>query len=510
MRPLSNPRDLGIIARSRPAGLGPPILLSVLDDFNRQGIAYCYWKSSRRLSAVLAGEGDVDLLVSRADQHLAQAILIKSGLKLFPSAADRDHPSVLSFLGFDEVSGQLIHLHLHFRLVVGERSLKNYRLPWEDTLLARTKMHPVYQIQILDPTSEALLLIVRSSLELRYSDPMTLYDWRAKARSFELDRQELRVRVDRIALRDVAAKLLSEDLAAQTADALFTDDPLEKLGLLRRRLRRHAKIYRGYNSIEMRARSLGRTVHWVAGKLNRDLLQAPRLWNRRAPGGGCIVAILGVDGSGKSTSVATMRSWLGTKIDVIPIYFGTGDGKPSFVLWPFKLILPLMLRILKSKPKGATRGKATENAPGAVHSALLAVWALAVALDKRAKLTTAARAANRGLIVLADRYPQDQISSYNDSPMLTNLRSVPEWLRRFERDVYARARRVQPDLIIKLTVTPETTALREPAMDRAVIPDRAAALQRLEFPGGRIVIVDAEKPLVEVIHNVKQEIWRLL
>jgi hypothetical protein len=48
---------------------------------------------------------------------------------------DRDHPATLSFLGYDQGSGQLIHLHLHFRLVIGERLLKNYRIPWEEVLL---------------------------------------------------------------------------------------------------------------------------------------------------------------------------------------------------------------------------------------------------------------------------------------------------------------------------------------------------------------------------------------
>ena len=54
--------------------------------------------------------------------------------KLFPSVADRDHPATLSFLGYDERGGQLIHIHLHFLLIVGERLLKNYRIPWEEVL----------------------------------------------------------------------------------------------------------------------------------------------------------------------------------------------------------------------------------------------------------------------------------------------------------------------------------------------------------------------------------------
>jgi hypothetical protein len=168
------------------------------------------------------------------------------------------------------------------------------------------------------------------------------------------------------------------------------------------------------------------------------------------------------------------------------------------------------MRLLGSKPKCASHGKVSGRPPGLLYSLLLMVWALAVAVDKRKKLAAARRGTNRGLIVLTDRYPQDQIHGFNDGPLLTRLTAVPHWLRRFESAAYALARRLPPDLVIKLVVTPETAARREPNMDPAVIRERIASLQRLEFPGARVVCVDAEQPLAEVIRAVKQEIWRLI
>jgi hypothetical protein len=43
-----------------------------------------------------------------------------------------------------------------------------------------------------------------------------------------------------------------------------------------------------------------------------------------------------------------------------------------------------------------------------------------------------------------------------------------------------------------------------------VIRQRIAALQLLELPGARVVCVDAEQPLAEVIRAVKHEIWRVI
>jgi thymidylate kinase len=507
---MDAPYDIDVIRRSRAEDAMPPGLVEVLHEFHRQQISYCYWKSSRRLHAVFAGEGDVDLLVARNDQHRVQVILLERDFKLFPSVADRDHPATMTFLGYDERSGQLIHIHLHFRLIVGEGLLKNYRIPWEEVLLTRAILHPTLPIRILEPTSEAVLLVVRACLELRRLDPMTLCLWQAKTRKFALDRAELAALFDRTTLRDLAAELLNEDLAERVADAFYSEQPLETQVRLRRRMRKHFAAYRSYNAVEAWLRNAGRALLWVAGSLNKHVLHAPRPWNRRAPGGGCMVAMIGVDGSGKSTSVATMRAWLGPKVDVMPIYFGTGDGRPSLFLRPFKLAMPLIRHVLKSKPKVASHGKISGPAPGLLYSLLLMVWAVAVAVDKRKKLVAARRGTNRGLIVLADRYPQNQILGFNDGPLLTRLTVVPRWLRRFEGGVYTFARRLSPDLVIKLVVTPETAARREPEMDPAVIRERIAALQRLELPGARVVCVDAEQPLAEVIRAVKHEIWCLI
>jgi len=502
--------DIDTIRRPFAEDAIPPRLLEVFNEFHQQQVDYCYWKSSRRLHAVLAGEGDVDLLLARNDRHRAQAILIELEFKLFPSVGDRDHPATLTFLGYDERGGQLIHVHLHFQLIVGERLLKNYRISWEEVLLARAILLPTLPIRILEPTSEALLLVVRACLELRRLDPMTLRIWQATTRKFALDRAELVARVDRTALRDLAVNLLGEDLAALVSDAFYSDQPLETQRRLRRRMRKHCAAYRSYNTVEVRARCAGRALLWVAGALNKRALHAPRPWNRRAPGGGCMVAIVGVDGSGKSTSVTTMRAWLGSKVDVVPMYFGTGDGKPSLFLRPFKLMMPLMMRVLRRKPKCASHGESSGGAPGLLYSLLLMVWAVAVAVDKRKKLIAARRGINRGLVVITDRYPQNQILGFNDGPLLARLTVVPRWLRRFEGAAYALARRLPPDLVIKLVVTPETAARREPNMDPVVIRERIAALQHLSFPGARVVCVDAEQPLAEVIRAVKHEIWRMV
>jgi hypothetical protein len=490
----------------RPARL----LLHLLARFHQQNITYCYWKSSQRVQEVLTGESDLDLLIAKDDQHRVQQILLYCGFKCFPSVSSRDHPAISSFLGFDEESGRIVHVHCHFRLVMGEKLFKDYRVPWEETLLSRAIEHQFFPIRILDPTDEALLLVVRSCLEFRRMDPITLRDWANIRRRFESDRSRLAMLLDAGTVQTRAAKLLPSGLAEAISNALFGERRFGSQWQLRRRIFDEFAPRRMCNFAEARVRCCVRSLLWGLGGLNGRFFHFPRTWRRRAPGGGCVVAILGVDGSGKSTIVAAMRSWLGSELDVVPIYFGTGAGRPSLILLPLKLLLPLVTRLFVTKPKGASHGKISNHSPGPVYGVFLMLWAAVLAAEKRSKLLAARRGAERGLIVLADRYPQNEDLEYNDGPLLPRLSWAPQWLRNFESRAYALARKLPPDLVIKLDVTPETAARREPDMDPAVTRARIGAVRKLTFPGARVMSVDAERPLADVLGVVKQAIWQLL
>jgi hypothetical protein len=487
-----------------------PILHAAVTEFHRLGISYCYWKSGRRIQSIMAGEGDLDLLVARKDQHRAEMVLLAHGFKLFPMVPHRDHPSMLSFLGHDEVTGRLVHIHLHFRLIVGERLLRNYHLPWEHIVLERAFLHPALQVRMPDPAVEALLLAVRGCLELRRSDLVALRRWQETKRKLALDRADVAARADRTALHGLASALLNENLAVMVVEAIYGTAELEQLGSFRRCITRQLSAFRTYNSLEARLRSSWRGLLWIAGNINRHLFHLPRPWSRRAPGGGCTIAIVGVDGSGKSTTVEAIRTWLGREVDVMPIYFGTGAGRPSLLLRPFKLMVPVISRLVKTKPKGASHGNVSDRPPGLFYSVLMMVWATVVAREKQKKLLAARRGADRGLLVITDRFPQDEINGFNDGPLLTRLSNVPRFLRKFEAGAYTLAHRLPPDLVLRLDVLPETAAAREPDMDPDVIRRRIAELQRLTFAGARIVRIDAEQPLHSVLRTVQGEIWRLL
>ena len=486
------------------------ILLILLDQLNREGISYCYWKSTRRLPAVLAGEADLDLLIGRSDQHRLLSILLDCGFKQFANPRALDDPAIISVLGYDVPSGRLVHVHLHMRMIAGAKMLPNYRLPWGERFLATAPMHPQYPVRVFDATTEAAILVIRACLELRHLDPAVARHWKASQQKFIRDCAYLAAKVDRAALRALAVNLVGEGSADLIAETLFASAPLDRLSRLRRRIRKQLAAYRMYSAAEVAVRATARTAVYATGKLNQLALHAPRIWRRRAPGGGIVVALLGVDGSGKSTAVRAVREWLTSEIDVMPIYFGTGDGRPSLLLLPFKLLVPVFTALSASRPKGSSHGHVTARPPGLIYTVGLAIWATVLACEKRLKLKAARRGADRGLVVIADRYPQNQIHSFNDGPLLPRLMWIPSWLRRFEAESYAMAAKLHPDLVIKLKANPELIAQREPRMDQNVIRQRVRELDELAFPNARVVSLDAAQPAADVARAIKHEIWQLL
>ncbi len=135
-------------------------LFTALDS---AGIIYSHWKSNEHLPAAVRGETDLDLLV-RADDHPGFVSLMNHlGFVLMVPAEERRIPGVEGYLGFDPETGSLVHLDVNYRLVVGERLLKNHHLPIESWVLADTALQD--GVRVPQPAREMTLLYARAMLK---------------------------------------------------------------------------------------------------------------------------------------------------------------------------------------------------------------------------------------------------------------------------------------------------------------------------------------------------------
>ena len=486
------------------------LIADLLTEFEQQKVQYCYWKSSRRLHLALAGASDLDILVAPLDRMNAVRALDRIGFKAFPSSHNREHSAVISFIGFDETSGLIHHVHLHFRIVLGNAMVKNWVMPRQDEILARTSIHQLIPIRMLDPADAAVLLIVRAALELRRSEPIAIRQWGALNKKFSDELVHLREQVSHSAFTARASQIFSGPLANDLANTFVRNSSPRISRRLRVRIESELSAYRCFGRLQALARTVSRSFAWILNRVNKSLVDLPHPSMHRPSAGGLVIAVVGVDGSGKSTLVSTLSSWLGSEVDVGTLYFGTGDGRASLFMRPFKSLSPFVASFFKVKPRGASHGKISDKPAGRIYSILFTIWAILAAAEKRHKLKAARRAACRGTVVITDRYPQLEIPTFNDGPLLHRLPHTPGWLSRYETEAYELARRAPPDLVIKLHVGSETVARREPEMDKDVVRDRIASFARLRFPGVKVVSIDADRPKDEVVRLAKRAVWESL
>ena len=506
-----------VTPRIRPKGLR--VVRDMFAQWHEANLTYCHWKSNEHLGAAVDGLTDLDILVDRRRSPVLQRTLAESGFRRFAAPPLRAYPAVEDYLGFDAETGRLVHLHLHYQLTLGQWHLKGYRLPWESRLLASRNYDAEHGVYVADPAIELVLLLVRAALKLRIRDR-----WRRRFKDdgdFHREFMWLRQRVDDATVRATARDLLGP----------VTDEPLRRLlsdplapsclVALARAVRPALRRYRTYGRLEAPLRAWLRELQWLADAVNRRFLHRATPLRRVSPRGGTVVVLLGSDGAGKSTLAGTLVAWLGAKLDVLPMYFGSGDGPGAFYRRPMRFAHRLLRPVLGTggpRQPYEENGSTSPPAPAraginrSLRAAARVPWALALSCEKRGKLRRMIRARNRGMIVICDRFAQTDVPGFNDGPLLAHWRQhawrVCRALAAWEGRPYAEAALDPPDLVIKLMVTPEVALARRPEMSLGEVRRRVQAVRSLQFPRtARVVEISADVALDEIALAAKRLVW---
>lgn len=493
-------------------------VIDLFDEFHRADIRYCHWKSNEHLAEAMAGDTDFDILVDPAQRRQVEEALLRSQYKRFTAVNGMSYPAVEDYLGFNPETGKLAHIHLHYRLTVGEKHLKGYRLPWEELLLRTRVWNEVSQVYTAHPEAELLLLLTRAILKIRLRDRLAQLAGKRYFRGgMEKEYQWLCERVNPESCGMLCAELFGAS-ARPAGETLLRQTPdLRSLLAFRRAIAPRLRLYRTYPPATARWLRLVREIAWLKAGVNKRYRHAGVPLQRTVPSGGILVAFLGADGSGKSTLLRNIRSFFSWKLDVFSVYFGSGDGPSSPLRYPLCVVRKLLRRRGSAGQTGGKNAGAADNRrkPSLLGRLARVLWALALSWEKRQKLLAAWSARNRGMIVITDRYPQAEVMGFTDGPLLDRYRThrfaFLRWLAGWEALPYQWANLNPPDLVIRLNVDPETAVARKPEMTVQEVQRRVQAVQSLHFPAAtRIVEVDANRPLDEVLLTVKSSIWSRL
>ena len=217
-----------------------------------------------------------------------------------------------------------------------------------------------------------------------------------------------------------------------------------------------------------------------------------------------IIAVVGCDGSGKSTMTHALQAWLAKSRPTVVCHLGKQSGNMGRALARLPLFGNRLERSLHQKAQTAQTGK------GPSLATAIGIYAFSVRRVRRFRRMMRLRQA--GNTIIADRFPQLDSPGSMDGLGLGKARptGLIGWLAVRERRHFEAMVANRPDLVIRLNVGLDVAHARKPDHRRDALARKIDQLSHLTFQGAPIVDLDAEEPLETVQAKAREAIAAFL
>jgi thymidylate kinase len=217
-----------------------------------------------------------------------------------------------------------------------------------------------------------------------------------------------------------------------------------------------------------------------------------------------VVAVVGCDGTGKTTLTADLLTYLRRGGPTQLRYMGLVSGETGDKIKQLPFIGIRLERYLAAKVRRAQDMK--KKLPGTFSAIVMYLFSLWRVFQLRRLI----RLARSGVLVIADRYPQAEVPGFHyDGPGLA-IDRTSNWLVRKlatrEQKLYERMAEQRPSLIIRLNIDPETAHARKPDHPLAELHDKISKIPGIRYNGANICEIDARQPYALVLDEALQAI----
>jgi thymidylate kinase len=210
-----------------------------------------------------------------------------------------------------------------------------------------------------------------------------------------------------------------------------------------------------------------------------------------------VIAVVGCDGSGKSTLTTDLITHLAQRRQVEWLYLGQSSGNIGEWIKNLPLIGAAFSRHLVSKAERAHIKEASQpDTLTAIVIFLLSLWRLH-------KFRRALKLARRGILVITDRYPQAEVPGFYFDGTGLNDKNAQTWLARLllkrEKRLYTWMASHRPTLLIRLNIDAETAHARKPDHKLAMLREKVRVIPTLQFNGATILDLNGRDPYPQVL-----------
>lgn len=222
-----------------------------------------------------------------------------------------------------------------------------------------------------------------------------------------------------------------------------------------------------------------------------------------------LIAIIGSDGSGKSTVGDHILEWIGRYGPAGRAHLGKQSGNVGRAIGQLPLVGGVLDRVINRKADDVNRRLKEDKQPTLLPALVITAFTLRRKL--RFKRMLAMR--ERGLIVVTDRFPQVSVPGAYDGPGFPETSGgspVVLALARREKAVFEWMASHRPDLVLRLNVDVDTAFARKPDHRREALARKIAVTPRLTYAGAPIVDIDANQPLEQVFKDAEAAVAKIM
>jgi thymidylate kinase len=210
-----------------------------------------------------------------------------------------------------------------------------------------------------------------------------------------------------------------------------------------------------------------------------------------------VIAVVGCDGSGKSTLTADLITHLAQHRQVEWLYLGQSSGNIGEWIKNLPIIGASFGRYLARKAERAHSKEASSpDTLTALVIFLLSLW-------RAHKFRCMLKLARRGVLVITDRYPQAEVSGFYFDGQGLNTGNAQSWLARQllkqETRLYTWMAGHIPTLLIRLNIDAETAHARKPDHKLSMLRDKVRVIPTLHFNNAPILDLNGRDPYPQVL-----------
>lgn len=471
------------------------LIRNLFKSFHDNNIIYCHWKSNEHLTESFKGETDFDMLFDSSQKAEVKRIFSENGFVLFTPPFNRRYDEIEDFIAIDHEQNKIIHFHTHYNLEIGTSGLKEFRYAIEDKVLATRIFSPDFECYLIDPRYEFILLILRLSLKVREN-------WKSNFKNNKeivlanIEAEWLKERVSFEQLIELIESLkipYNRENIQKIYNDGFDYNSLYSLSLQKNRINDLQKE----SNLQINTKKWFKWVYFQYGRVMRKTGMFYIVKQRVNQNGGFSIAVLGSDGSGKSTQMKELKKIFSSKVDIESFYLGSNKGSRSNTRKVLEYVRDKNL-IFNIRP---------------LEQLLSLSLALTIGLEKQSRLKKGKQLKAKGLLVLFDRFPQNQTYGFNDGPALKRTLNTKNFLLKtigkYERKLYTPSLDKYPAIIFKLIADPYILAKRR-NMSLEQINIKQNSILGISFPSDVIVIeINANQNIEQVTSAILKEIQNL-